>query len=323
MLALSCARPLGPVLTSSPFMDGARTERVKLKASGMLPTQYKILYPVDFSRRSTLAAEYVKVWVEHFRAALDTLHIVDTNGSGPPLAPYDPSLFEEERCIVTRRTADLKYFSDHYFGEKIARSVVLDGDRADLIEDFADREQVDLIMLPRNHQSLMARFFRDSLTATLLERCRSSIWTTEHLGDSIPSNPRNVLCAVQFRGDVTLDAQNQRMLQTVRTVVSNFQADVTFLHVTGNQNATESANELRTKTGAMLWLEQARGLFGSSAKLLRRSGNVVAAIRDTANQMKANLVIVGRVPPGTISLGRQSRILKIDHVLHCPTLSVY
>lgn len=289
----------------------------------MPPTQYKILYPVDFSRLSTLAAKYVKVWVEHFRAGLDTLNIVNTNGSGPPPDPYDPSLFEEQRCIVTRCTADLRYFSDHYFGKNIARSVVLDGDRADLIGDFADREQVDLIMLARNHQSLIARFFRDSLTVTLLERCRSSIWTTEHLGDSIPSVPSNVLCAVQFRDDVTLDAQNQRMLQTVRKLVSNFQADVTFLHVTGNQNASESANELRTKTGAMLWLEQARGLFGSSVKLLRRSGNVIAGIRDTANQMKANLVIVGRVSPEAISLGRQSRILKIDHVLHCPTLSVY
>jgi hypothetical protein len=48
---------------------------VKLRA--MLPTQYKMLYPVDFSKRSTLAIQHVKVWVEHFRAPLDTLYIIN------------------------------------------------------------------------------------------------------------------------------------------------------------------------------------------------------------------------------------------------------
>jgi nucleotide-binding universal stress UspA family protein len=289
----------------------------------MQSKQYEILYPVDFSKRSTLATQYVKVWVEHFRAALDTLHIVNNHTSGPLRDPYDPALYQEQSRVVATRTADLKYFSDHHFGKNLARSVVLNGDTTDLIQHFADREQVDLIMLPRNHQSLMTRFCYDSLTATLLERCRSSIWMTEHLEDATSSVPSNVLCAVQFGDDATLDAQNHRFLQTVWELVSHFRADVTFLHVTGNKYSGEPSAQLGTKTGSMLWLEQAQGLFGSAVNLLRTSGNVIARIRDTANLIKADLVVVGRMRPGAVSVGRQSRLLKIDHALRCPVLSVW
>jgi nucleotide-binding universal stress UspA family protein len=289
----------------------------------MLSTKYKILYPVDFSKRSTLAAQQVKVWVEHFRAVLDTLHIVDNNPSGPLTNLHNAALHQEQSRVVARRTADLKHFSDHYFGENVARSVVLNGNRADQIQHFADREQADLIMLPRNHQRLIARIFHDSLAATLLEHCRASIWMTEHLEDATSSVPNNILCAMQFGHDATAEAQNHRILQTVRNLVSGFQAHVTFVHVTGNKNMSEPSPELRTKALPMLWLEQARGLFGSSVKLLRTSGSVIAGIRETARQIEADLVVVGRMRPGALSFGRQSRILKIDHAVHCPVLSVW
>jgi hypothetical protein len=112
----------------------------------MLSTQYKILFPVDFSKRSILATQHIKVWVEHFHAALDTLHIVNKNTSGAQPSLYNPPLYGEQSRIVARRTADLKYFSDHYFGENAARSTVLTGDRGNLIQHFADREQAELII---------------------------------------------------------------------------------------------------------------------------------------------------------------------------------
>ena len=279
----------------------------------MISTQYKVLYPVDFSKRSMLAARHVKVWVEHLRAALDTLHIVKTNAQ-----PYNELSQRLARC-----TADLKYFSDHYFGRCGARSVVLNGEAAGQIQHFADHEMVDLVMLPRNHQSGLARIFCDSLTATLLERCRASVWMTEHLDKEASSSVSNVLCALQFGQDATLDAQNQRIFYAVQRLMSSFQAGVTFLHVTGDNNPSDSSSELQTNAGPGQWLAQARDLFGSSIRLLSTSGNVIAGIRDTASRIGADLVVVGRVRPGSISLGRQSRLLKIDHSVRCPVLSVW
>ena len=289
----------------------------------MSSTQYKILYPVDFSKRSVLGARYVKVWVEHFRAALDTLHIVKSDASGLWARPHNSSVYDELPRLLARRTADLEHFSHHYFGNNVVHSVVRNGDTADQIQHFANHEQVDLIMLPRNHQGLLGRIFYDSLTAMLLERCRASVWMTEHLNDEPSSSVSNILCALQFGEDATLDAQNQRILDTVQGLVSIFQAKVTFLHVSNSESTCEALNEACTKSGPRVWQARARDLFGSSIRFLSMSGSVNAGIRATASQIGANLVVMGRVRPGAISLGRQSRILKVDHAAPCPVLSVW
>lgn len=112
----------------------------------MISQQCNILYPVDFSNRCVLAAHHVKTWVDRFGAALNTLHVVDADALalGYDKLPH----------LMAKRTADLEHFSDHYFGRDSARYTVLGGGRGEQIEHFATREKIDLIMLPRNHQSL-------------------------------------------------------------------------------------------------------------------------------------------------------------------------
>jgi nucleotide-binding universal stress UspA family protein len=282
----------------------------------MISQHCNILYPVDFSNRCVLGAYHVKTWVERFGAALNTLHVVDADA----LALH----YDKLPYLVEKRTADLEHFSDHYFGRDSARNTVLRGGREEQIEHFATREKIDLIMLPRNHQNLLDHIFHDSLTATLLERCTASVWTTEHLDDARPPSVSSILCAVHFERDVTLDAQNHRILQTVRELASTFQATVTFLHVIDREEelATSSAH-LRSISGEEPWLTQARELLGHSAVFLKKMGDVTTAINDTANQVEADLIVVGRTRPGTIGLGVQGNILKIDHVVRRPVLSVW
>lgn len=290
----------------------------------MISPQYNILYPVDFSNRCVLAARYVKAWVDRFGAALNTLHVVDADALGRP--PELQSEFRDQELphLMAKRTADLKHFSDHHFGKDIARSTVLSGGKGKQIEYFAKREKIDLIMLPRNHQSLLARVLHDSLTATLLARCTASVWTTEHVDEARPLSVKSILCAVHFERDVTLEAQNHRILQTVRELATRFQAKVTFLRVfDGNEEGEDSSAHLRTISGAEPWLAQARELLGHSTAFLRKIGNVVSAIGDTADQVAADLVVVGRTRPRTIGFGVQGQILNIDHVVRCPVLSVW
>ena len=282
----------------------------------MISKQCNILYPVDFSNRCVLAAHHVKTWVDRFGAALNTLHVVDADTL--PLR-YDKLVY-----LMAKRTADLEHFSDRYFGRNIARYTVLRGGRGEQIEHFAMREKVDLIMLPRNHQNVITRVLHDSLTATLLERCTASVWTTEYPGDARPSSVTNILCAVHFEQDVTLESQNHRILQTVRELAATFQATVTFLSVIDTEEElARSSAHLRAISGEEPWLAQARELLGHSATFLRKIGDVVTAINDTANQIAADLIVVGRTRPGTIGLGVQGNILKIDHVARRPVLSVW
>jgi nucleotide-binding universal stress UspA family protein len=134
----------------------------------------------------------------------------------------------------------------------------------------------------------------------------------------------SILCAVHFERDVTLDAQNHRILQTVRELATTFQATVTFLHVIDREEElAKSSAHLRAISGEEPWLAQTRELLGHSAAFLRKMGDVATAINDTANEVAANLIVVGRTRPGTIGLGVQGNILKIDNVAHRPVLSVW
>ena len=284
-----------------------------------------VLFPVDFSTRSVLAAQHVKAWVDRFHANLNTLHVVDAKALGLRRELNDSFLDEDILDLVSKCTADLKYFSDHYFGETVACHAVLSGGTADQIEYFAKRENIDLIMLPRNHQNLGSRILDDSLTAKLLERCPASVWTTEYVED-VPLTPvHSILCAMHVEQDVTLDAQDLRMLQTVRELATTFQARVAFLHVINGdeKDSTGSVMHLQAVAETEPWVEQAHELFGSSAEILRKSGDVIAEISDTAKQLAADLIVLGRTRPGTIGLGRQTHILKIDHATRRPVLSVW
>jgi nucleotide-binding universal stress UspA family protein len=283
-------------------------------------SNYKMLFPVDFSNRSISAVEHVSLWRRQFGASLETVHVVDNQRYE---SRYDHSIYSELSRVVARRTADLEYFCLHQFGKDVAHAIVLAGSRADQLEHLVNREQIDLIMLPRNHQSFISKFFGDSIAAILLERCTASVWMTEHLEEHHAVTVNNVLCAMHFKEGPTLDAQNFRILEMVRQLVINFGAEVTFLQVTGDAESGESGSAAGTETGSQLWMAQARDLLGSSKKLLRRPSKVIPGIRETADEIGADLVVVGRMRPEAISFGRQSLILKIDHAVRCPVLSVW
>ena len=177
-------------------------------------------------------------------------------------------------------------------------------------------------MLQRDHQNLTTRLFRDSLTASLLERCPALVWTTEHL-DAVSPVARSILCAVHLEQDASLGAQADRILQAVSELASRFQARVAFLCVVEHQESGGAHTDLEIDPDVESWQTKARDIFGSSVAFLRRPGDVITTIRDTAQELAADLIVVGRTRPGTIGLGRQTQILKIDHAAHRPVISVW
>lgn len=284
----------------------------------------RILFPVDFSNRCVLAARHVKAWTDRFNADLRTVHVVDPKALGYSPERNDASIYHNLTNLIVRRTSDLKHFSDRYFGESAGRNTVLRGDAADQIEHLAKREEIDLIMFPRTHQSIGSRLLRDSLTARILDRSAASVWITEHVEALDKLSIDSILCAVHFERDLTLESQNYRILQNVLTLANAFQSKVTFLTVIDRREedtARRPANG-SLSSGIGPWLTHAQEQFGNGAEFLRQTGDVVSAITDAANRVAADLVVVGRTRPGTIGLGRQSRILKIDDAVRRPILSV-
>ena len=280
----------------------------------MTSARYKILYPADFSPRSVLAAACVKTWVDRLDAAVDTVHVMDT-GALAMEPDYDL------RYLTEKRMADLKHFSGRYFGKNVASCTVLNGKIADEIEYFARHEEVDLIMLPGSHQNLLTCLLHDSLAATLLERCTALVWTTEHI-DEVPALPSNILCAVHFERNELFDAEDDRMLQTVRVLVSKFRASVVFLHVVRENRDLREADTDPEGIETESWKMKAQEFFGNSITAIRKSGDVTTAISDPAKQLGIDPIVIGQTGPGKINLKLQTRVLRIDHATHRPVLSV-
>ena len=267
-----------------------------------------------------LAARHVKTWADRFSAIVSTLHVLDPEAFG-----HGDSIYHDLSHLVAKRAADLKHFSDHYLGENAARPTILVGNVEHQIEHFAKHEKVDLIMLPRTHQSIGARLLHDSLTATILERSGASVWMTEHVETADKSSIHSILCPVHFERDLALDSQNHRILQILQTLARTFHARVTLLNVIDRQeeDTTRHSANSTVSSGIGHWLTRAREQLGNGMQFLRQKGDVVSAITDAANRVAADLVVVGRTRRGTIGLGRQNRILKIDDAVRRPILSVW
>jgi len=275
---------------------------------------------VDFSSRCASASAYVKVWADRLGAVLNALHIVDAQALG---YQGDDFSYKDRSDLIVRRTADLKYFSERYFGEMVVHQTVLSGSTADEIEDFAKNKDMNLIMLPREHQSVGSRLLRDSLTAAILSRCTASVWTTEYLEAAPDPSVSNILCAVHSEGDVMLESQNSRILQKVQYLASVFHAKITFLHVTKKEGSPSVFQAGGLFPSVDPWFAQVREQWGDSAQFVEKSGDVLTIIRDIAKQVGTDMIVVGRTRPGTIGLGVQGHILEIDHVTRRPVLSVW
>jgi nucleotide-binding universal stress UspA family protein len=283
----------------------------------MAVQQHRIMFPIDFSNRCVSATRHVKTWVDRFGAILDAVHVVDAEALG--LLP------DEVPGFLAKRTADLKEFCDYYFSGTVVTQEVVSGLTADEIDYCAKRGNVDLIMLPRAHQNLGSRLLHDSVTATILERSASSVWVTEQVEAHDKSSIDRVLCAVHFERDLTLDFQNLRILEKIRAIADAFQAKVTFLNVVDSreEGTVRQTPDPQLSSGIQKWLIQMREQFGDEVEFLRQKGDAVSTIADIANQVSADLVVVGRSRPGTIDIPVQLRILKIDHAAHRPILSVW
>jgi nucleotide-binding universal stress UspA family protein len=115
------------------------------------------------------------------------------------------------------------------------------------------------------------------------------------------------------------------MLLTVRKLAATFKATVAFLLVINGavEESSGSVTHLQAVAGMEPFVAQVHGLFGSSTEILRKSGKVITAITDTAKEMAADLIVVGRTRLETLGRGAQTHVLKIDHAARCAVLSVW
>jgi len=228
----------------------------------------KILFPVDFSRRARGAAAYVEALAGRFDAEVILLHVIEP-------APYNRTLAEEP--AITHQSfleffgPDLKY---------IRTGIVIErGEAAQKIVECAVERKADLIMMPTQGLGVYRRLIIGSNVAKVLHDADCPVWTGVHMEEARPlekMHTERVLCAVDLK------RPSERILKWASQLAKEYQAELTLLHVSPDRDASLCA------------LEDLQKRVGSSAALRVKDGDPAKVVAETARDINADLLVIGR-----------------------------
>lgn len=286
--------------------------KVAKRETEMFPPR-KILFPVDFSERCTAAASMVETIADHFKADLTMLHVVE------PIMytdlPVDMSSIAEEQLNG--------YMPESFQGCGVER-VLLHGDAAHKIVDFAHAGRFNLIMLPTHGYGRFRRFILGSVAAKVLHDARCPVWTGAHMEPT--PNPenlefRNVVCAID------LGKQSCQALRWAGLFANEFGAHLTIVHAV--PTAKDHPNiycdqdwKYELVRGAREKIQGLQRSLGLDATISVIPDEAPFAVSTTATHTNADLLVIGRsIEDGM--LGRlRTNAYSIIRQSPCPVVSV-
>jgi len=256
----------------------------------------KILLPLDFSERSVGAVLCARPLAGHFGSELILLHVLP-----PPQSEFGAMdvggsmLAELYRDRKGKASQELDAFRAADLAGLNVRRVVLEGDPAGTIVDFAHREGVDLIIMPTHGFGPFRRFILGSNTAKVLHDADCPVWTGVHIEDAPAAAAdrfRNILCAVD------LGPQSSKTMFWAARLAQEFGATLTLLHapeigqVPGDDSEVKWRRDIRAAaTQELLRLER---FVGVEATVVVEDGHAPAVICEVAARIQADVMVIGR-----------------------------
>jgi nucleotide-binding universal stress UspA family protein len=281
----------------------------------------RILLPVDFSERSVGAARYARSLALHFHSELILLHALT-----PPhyefgaLEVGGSMLGELYRNRTGQASSDLNAFlADELAGLNVRR-VVLEGDPAGKIVEFAHSERADIIAMPTHGYGPFRRFILGSNTAKVLHDADCPVWTGVHLEEapatlSIPF--RSILCAVD------LGPQSSKTLGWAAWLRQEFGARLTVIHATAaDMGQSEASWRAKVRAAAEQELQRLLRELGVEADLLLEVGEPARIICAAATRLQADVLVIGRGSAAGVFGRLRTNAYAIIRQSPCPVVSV-
>jgi nucleotide-binding universal stress UspA family protein len=283
----------------------------------------KILFPVDMSDSCTATAPFVEAMARKYNAETTLLHVLEMpSGLIPDWYGGAVPVIDTTAIWQAETEAAQSYLTDQFQGLKVKR-VVVEGDAARTIDDFAREDGSDLIMMPTHGYGLFRTLLLGSVTAKVLHDSPCAVWTGVHVENSPAVSPNfaTVMCAVDRTEDSLpamrfachLAQDNHARLFLVHAIPGAEVAPEKYFDTDLRQYLEQDAR----KTIAQL--QQAAGV---AAPLCLGAGEVSHVVRDSALGHSADLVVMGR-GRATRTLGRlRSNVYSIIRDAPCPVISV-
>ncbi|MBZ5617780.1 MAG: universal stress protein [Acidobacteriia bacterium] len=262
----------------------------------------KILVPVDLSARSLGAATYAASLAAEFGPELVFLHALQ---NGWPLA-------EDEGEIRDRVNAT----------PGAHRFLFREGSPAPVILETAEAERADLILIPTRGKPALARFIDGSIAAQVLRGAHCPVWIGLDNLSPLSSRPiRNILCGL------SLGPRASAVLRWSADLAKRLDASLSVIHAS---KALESNPGSPGDEEWRFWLkkmarDEIRTLqdwVGTDAEVWLESGRPLATILPLADQLRADLLVIGKSPQKRFLGDLRTLSYEIACQTSCPVASV-
>jgi nucleotide-binding universal stress UspA family protein len=280
-----------------------------------MPSLAHILLPVDFSERSSGAARCARSLSARFGTAITVMHVL-------PPPQYEFGAMDVSGSMIgelylnrsSQAAEDLAAFTAAELPGIPVTPVVVEGDPAGKIVEFAHNHGVDLILMPTHGYGPFRRFILGSNTAKVLHDADCPVWTGIHIAEAPAHTSRleRVLCAVD------LGPGSARTIEWASWLSTAFAAHLTLMH------AAPACPEVATTVEAAARRELARWKreSGAAADLLVAAGDPAGVICDAAARLKANVLVIGRGSAAGVFGRLRTNAYAIIRQSPCPVASV-
>jgi nucleotide-binding universal stress UspA family protein len=282
----------------------------------------EILFPVDFSPSCVAMAPFAKRAASIFNAKITLTYVLQPLASSFELLVRPLPEVEENRECVAREK--LTSFLDSDFPPDSNVRVLLAGDPASQISEFARERHFDLIVMP-THAGAFRRNLLGSTTAKVLDSADCPVLTSQH-AETISPRPlehREIVCAIDLRAD------SERILRYVAKLVEPIYSQVTIIHVIPPEEPRlpvqldlDQRIQHTEREAAYESLEELKQSVGSLAHISIAIGPVKDALTEAARRLSADALVIGRGPQA----GAFGRLRDLTYAVvrdaPCPVLSV-
>lgn len=289
----------------------------------------KILVPVDFSERSTPAAGHAVAMAAKFDAELIFLHAV-------PPGPYEHGFFEggftasavwpQREEIEAKLGEELAGLASRVGRGRPIECLVVWGDPAAKIEETAEHEQVDLILMPSHGFGPFRRFALGSVTAKVLHDLHCPVFTGAHV-EELPESAAEpyelVSCAID------LGPHSEAVLRWAWEFAGAWDASlhvihaappVDALHTEGERPAAEAREAVNKamidEVGALL------SKIGAEARIDVDCAPTVDFVAAAAREVLADVLVIGRSTDKSLIGRLRTHSHAIIRESPCPVISI-
>jgi nucleotide-binding universal stress UspA family protein len=290
----------------------------------MLPIA-RILVPVDFSERCLGAVRYAEALAARFSSEIILLHVLEP-------VRYEFSTLEFGGTVMTdlvaTRTVQARKQLDGFLSSELkasrVRRILLEGDPARRIVEYAHTERVNLVAMPTHGYGPFRRFILGSVTAKVLHDADCPVLTGVHMEEAPAAASiafRNILCAVD------LGPQSRKAVCWAGQVAADFGARFCLAHVVpcieskpGEYFDRELAAEL--KDAARQELEKLQHDTPVKGEIVVGAGDPPHAICEAASSAGADLLVIGRGSAAGMFGRLRTNAYAIIRQSPCPVVSV-